>query len=65
MSSWRYLLCRLYCKELMLPLCSTHISKCPVIGYVSGDEGDLVHHMLVFNHLSFKEEEILMSSSRQ
>lgn len=50
-----YLLCRLYGDELMLPFGSAHISKCPVIRYVSGDEGDLVYHVLVFNHLSYEE----------
>lgn len=51
-----YLLCSLYGKELMLPLCPTHISKCPVICYISGNEGDLIHHMLVFNNLSDKNQ---------
>lgn len=46
-----YLLCSLYGKKLMLPFWSTHISKCPVICDISGDEGDPVYHVLMFNHL--------------
>lgn len=50
-SSVCYLLCSLYGKELMLSFSSTHISKSPVIRYISGNEGDLIHHMLMFDHL--------------
>lgn len=50
-SSVCYLLCSLYGKELMLSFSSTHISKSPVICYISGNEGDLIHHMLMFDHL--------------
>ncbi len=52
----RDLLCSLYGEELMLPFCSAHISKCPVICYISGDERDLIHHVLVFNHLSYEDK---------
>ncbi len=47
-----YLVCSFYGEELMLPFCSAHIPKRPIICHISGDEGDLIHHMLMFNHLS-------------
>lgn len=36
----------------MLALGPAHISEGPVVRYVSGDEGDLIHHMLVLDHLN-------------
>lgn len=36
----------------MLALGAAHVSEGAVVRYVSGDEGDLVHHVLVLDHLS-------------
>ena len=48
---WRYLLAGLDGEELVLSFGTAHVSKRPVVGDVSGDEGDLIHHVLVFDHL--------------
>lgn len=46
-----YLLASLYGEELVLSLGPTHITKGPVICYVSGDERDLIHYVLMFYYL--------------
>lgn len=51
----KYLLCSLYGKELVLSFCTAHIPKRPVVGHVSGDEGDFIHHVLMLNHLSDRD----------
>lgn len=53
-----YLLRGLDGEKLMLPFCSAHVSERPVICDVSGDEGDLVHHVLVFDHLSYEHKRV-------
>ena len=47
---------RLYGKELMLALASTHVAERPVVRHVAGDEGDLVHQVLVLNYLTPKKD---------
>lgn len=42
----------------MLALGAAHVSEGAVVRYVSGDEGDLVHHVLVLDHLSGGGERI-------
>ena len=49
--AWRYLLAGLDGEELVLSFGTANVSKRPVVGDVSGDEGDLIHHVLVFYHL--------------
>lgn len=35
----------------MLSFSPTYISKRSVVRYISGNEGDSIHHMLMFNYL--------------
>ena len=51
-----YLLRSLYGKELVLPLAATHVAERSVIRHVPGDEGDLIHQVLVLNNLTPKED---------
>ena len=60
-----YLLRSLYGKELMLPLASTHIAECSVIGHIPGDEGDLIHQVLVLNNLTPKKDMFFIAILRR
>lgn len=46
-----YLLPCFYGKKLMLAFCSTHVTECPVVCHITGNERNLIYWMFVLYYL--------------